>query len=125
MSSKIVCALGLAACAAALLSGCSQQTISSANHDANHDIGVVSRAASQAARDARPQVQKAALGARVTAALEAANLHGIRVDAAPDGVSLVGHVGSAADKQRALQIARDTLGPGKTVHSRLTVNGSS
>jgi osmotically-inducible protein OsmY len=110
---------------AGLLAGCSQRTINSANQDANHDISVVSHAADQAAKDARPQVQKAALGARVTTALVAANLHGIRVDAAPDGVTLVGHVASGAEKSRAMQIAQNTLGPGKTVHSRLTVTNGS
>ncbi len=111
--------------AAVLLAGCSQQTISSASHDAHHDVAVVGQAAHRAVKEAQPQVRKAALGARVTAALAAANLGDIRVDAAPDGVTLVGRVGSASDKKRALQIARDTLGPDKTVHSRLTVTGSS
>ena len=110
---------------AALLAGCSQQTINSANQDANHDVAVVSQAAQKAVKDAQPDARKAAIGARVTAALEAADLHGIRVDAAPDGVTLVGHVGSPADKQRALQIARDTLGAGKTVHSRLTAGSGA
>ena len=108
---------------ALLLAGCSQQTINSANHDAQHDITAVGQAASQAARDARPQLQKADLGARVTTALASANLHGIRVDAAPDGVTLVGRVRSQSDKQRAVQIARDTLGAGKVVRSRLVVGG--
>lgn len=114
-----LCLVGMSL--AALLTGCSQRTINSANQDAQHDVSAVTHAADQAAKDARPQLKKAALGARVTTALESANLHGIRVDAAPDGVTLVGHVKNAADQQRALQIARDTLGPGKVIHSRLSV----
>ena len=104
-----------------LLAGCSQQTLNSAQHDAQHDVGVVNQAAQQAAREAQPQLKKAGLGARVTAALQAADVHGVRVDAGPDGVTLVGHVARPADKARAVQIAHDTLGPGKAVRSRLTV----
>ncbi len=110
---------------AALLAGCSQQTINSASHDAHHDVAVVGQAAHQVAKHVQPQVRKAALGARVTAALAAAGLNGVRVDAGPDGVTLVGHVPDGSDKERATQIARDTLGPGKAVHSRLTVDGQS
>ena len=65
--------------------------------------------------------KKAGLGARVTAALQAADVHGVRVDAGPDGVTLVGRVARPADKARAVHIAQDTLGPGKAVRSRLTV----
>ena len=109
--------------AAALLAGCSQQTLDSAQHDAQRDVSVVNQQAQKAAREARPQLQKAGLGARVTAALQAADVHGVRVDAGPDGVTLVGRVETQADKRRAVHIAQDTLGQGKVVRSRLVVAG--
>lgn len=107
---------------AVLLTGCSQQTINSAQHDAQHDAAVVNHEANKAVQEAKPQLKKADLGARVTAALGVANIHGVRVDAAPDGVTLVGHTASQADKARAVQIAQDTLGPGKAVRSRIVVS---
>ena len=107
----------------ALLAGCSQQTLNSAQHDAQRDAAVVSREAQRAANHAGPQINKARLGGRVTAALQAADVRGVRVDAGPDGVTLVGRVDSQEAKARALHIAQDTLGPGKTVHSRIAVDG--
>jgi osmotically-inducible protein OsmY len=104
-----------------LLSGCSQRTINSANSDAQHDVTAISHAADKAAQEAKPQIKKLELGTRVSTALTAADLHGIHVEANPGGVSLVGHVKNASDKKRALQIAKDTLGPQKTVTDRLTV----
>ncbi len=92
------------------LAGCSQQTLDSAKQDTKHNINEV-----------KPQLAKLDLGARVTAALKAAGLNGIRVDAGTNGVSLHGTVGSAADKARAGRIAKDTLGPGKSVDNALTV----
>ncbi|MBV9849460.1 MAG: BON domain-containing protein [Armatimonadetes bacterium] len=108
---------------AAALAGCSQQTLSSAQHDVQHDITVANQAAKKAAAAARPQLKKAGLGAQVAAALQAADVHGVRVDAGPDGVTLVGRVDSPADKARAVHIAQDTLGPGKVVRSRIVVGG--
>ena len=105
----------------ALLAGCSQQTLNSAQHDAQRDAGAVSRAANKAAQQAAPQINKARLGGRVTAALSAADVHGVRVDAGPDGVTLVGQVDSQEAKARAVHIAQDTLGPGKAVRSRIVV----
>ena len=65
------------------------------------------------------------IGARVTAALKAnAQLpSGIRVDADADGngVKLRGSVNSEAQKSLAERIARDTLGPDKTVQNDLLV----
>lgn len=99
--------IGLAA-----LSGCSQQTLQSAQHDTQRNLAA-----------AQPQLAKLELGTRVTAALQAANVHGVRVDAGTNGVSLHGTVNSNAQKARAGQIARDTLGPSKTVSNQLQVSG--
>ncbi len=104
-----VTALCLAALAAA---GCSQQTIDSARHDTQKNI-----------ETAKPQLAKLELGSRVTAALASANVHGVRVDADTNGVSLHGTVNSAAQKARAGRIARDTLGPDKTVRNDIQVSG--
>jgi len=90
-----------------LLAGCSQQTLSSAGHDAQNDATIVSRETQRAARNAQPQVAKLRLGARVTAALEAVSLHGT--------------VDSADKKARAGRIARETLGPDKRVRNLLQV----
>jgi len=109
---------------AALLSGCSQQTLDSAQHDAQHNAAVLNQQAQEAERQARPQVDKLRLQSRVTAALTAANLSpAVHVRADADGVYLRGTVGSAQDKARAGQIARDTLGPDKKVRNQLQVNG--
>ena len=109
--------------ALALLGGCSQQTINSAQHDVQHDAAAVTQAAQKAALQAQPQLHKAGMGARVTAALQAADVHGVRVDAGPDGVTLVGQANSRADKERILRIAHETLGPGKIVRSRIMIAG--
>ncbi len=92
------------------LAGCSQRTLRSAQQDTRHNINEV-----------KPQLAKLDLGARVTAALKAAGLNGVRVDASANGVSLHGPVKSAADKARAGRIAKDTLGPDKSVDNALTV----
>ena len=92
------------------VAGCSRQTLDSAKQDTQHNINEV-----------KPQLAKLDLGARVTASLKAAGLSGVRVDASANGVSLHGTVKSAADKARAGRIAKDTLGPDKTVTNRLTV----
>ena len=60
--------------AAALMAGCSQQTLNSAQHDAQHDVAVVNQATQKAAKEAQPQIKIASLGARVTAALQAAGI---------------------------------------------------
>ncbi len=105
--SAIVVFFGLAAA----LSGCSQQTLNSAKQDTQRNIA-----------NAKPQIAKLELGSRVTAALAAANVHGVRVDADTNGVSLHGRVNSAAQGKRAVRIARDTLGPGKVVNNQLEIN---
>ena len=97
---------------AVALCGCSQQTLQSAQNDTQHNIAA-----------ARLQLAKLELGARVSAALGAANVHGIRVDARTNGVSLHGTVNSAAQKARAAQIARETLGPNKSVNNQIQVSG--
>lgn len=96
---------------AAALSGCSQQTLNSAKQDTQRNIA-----------NAKPQIAKLELGSRVTAALAAANVHGVRVDAGTNGVSLHGRVNSAAQEKRAVRIARDTLGPGKVVNNQLEIS---
>jgi osmotically-inducible protein OsmY len=109
---------------AAALTGCSQQTLDSAKNDAQRNAAVVNQQAQQAERQARPQLDKLKLQSRVTAALAAANLPTtIHVRADADGVYLRGMVDSAGNKKRAGQIARDTLGPDKTVHNQLQVSG--
>jgi len=119
----------LAVCSALIgfglvLTGCSQQTLESARHDAQHDATVVDQQAKQAERQARPQLDKLKLQSRVTAALAAANLPTtIHVRADTDGVYLRGTVNSAADAARAGRIARDTLGQDKTVHNQIQVSG--
>ena len=104
------------------LAGCSQQTLDSAQHDAQQDAAVVNRETQRAAKNAKPQLSKLHLGARVTAALQSADIHGIRVDADTNGVSLHGTVDTAAQKARAGRIARDTLGPEKTVDNQVQVS---
>ena len=94
------------------LPGCSQQTLDSAKQDTQRNL-----------QSAKPQLAKLELGSRVTAALQSADVHGVRVDADTDGVSLHGTVNSAAQKARAGRIARDTLGPGKTVKNDIRVSG--
>ena len=94
------------------LTGCSQQTLDSAKQDTQRNMTA-----------AKPQLAKLELGSRVTAALASANVHGVRVDADADGVSLHGTVNSAAQKARAGRIARDTLGPDKTVKNDIQISG--
>ena len=96
----------------AAVSGCSQQTIDSAKQDTQRNL-----------QNAQPQLAKLELGSRVTAALASANIHGVRVDAGTNGVSLHGTVNSAAQKARAGRIARDTLGPDKAVKNDIQVIG--
>ena len=103
--------------------GCSQQTISSAQNDAQHDIAVVNQQADKAVQEAKPQLKKADLGLRVTTALQTADIHGVRVDASTNGVQLRGIVDTSAEKSRAGQIAQDTLGPGHTVTNEIQVKG--
>ena len=124
MNSKSIAMMFSAFFALTALVGCSQQTISSAQHDAQHDAAVVNQQAQKAERQAQPQVDKLKLQSRVTTALAAANLPTtIHVRADTEGVYLRGTVGSAADKARAGQIARDTLGPDKKVRNQLQVSG--
>ncbi len=107
--------------------GCSQQTINSADKDTQHNIAVVNKQVDRIAKKAKPQLKKLDLGARVTTAIAAnQNLAGtdIRVDADTNGVSLRGTVKTAAQKTLAGQVARDTLGPGKTVTNALSVQGT-
>lgn len=101
--------------------GCSQQTINSAGHDATNDIQKLNQAANKAAAEAKPQLQKVDLGTRVTAALQAADIQNVRVDAGVKSVTLVGHVKDQKTAQRALSIAKNTLESTATVKSRLTV----
>jgi len=106
------------------LGGCSQQTLDSAKNDAQHNAAAVNQQAQHTERQARPQLDKLKLQSRVTTALAAANLPTtIHVRADADGVYLRGTVGSAGDKKRAGQIARDTLGPDKAVHNQIQVSG--
>ena len=118
-SAFILAFFGLAAA-----SGCSQQTLDSARQDAQHNAAVVSQQARLAERQARPQADKLKLQGRVTAALTAAGLSpAVHVRADVDGVYLRGTVNTAADKARAGQIARDTLGSSKKVHNQLQITG--
>jgi len=73
--------------------------------------------------EAKPQLDKLDLGARVTAALNAnANLpHTIRVDADTTGVRLRGTVNDAHQKALAGKVAQQTLPAGKVVKNELTV----
>lgn len=108
----------------AALAGCSQQTLDSAQQDAQRNAAVVNQQAQQAERQARPQIDKLKLQSRVTTALAAANLPTtIHVRADADGVYLRGTVNNGADKARAGRIARETLGPDKVVHNQIQVNG--
>jgi len=103
--------------------GCSQQTIDNANKDASHDINVAGQKLKQLGDEAKPQLDKLDLGARVTAALNAnANLpHTIRVDADTTGVRLRGTVNDAHQKALAGKVAQQTLPAGKVVKNELTV----
>ncbi len=93
-----------------LVSGCSQQTLSSARQDTQRNVEA-----------AKPSLAKFSLGGRVTAALAAANIRGVRVDADTNGVSLHGTVKTAAEKARAGRIAKETLGPEKHVSNQIQV----
>lgn len=117
------------------LAGCSQQTLNSAQKDTEHNVAVVNKTADQIAkqakpqldklnREVKPQLDKAGLGAKVQAALAVnENLQGsaIRVDADTGGVRLRGSVKTPAQKTLAERVARDTLGPDKTVTNELQV----
>jgi len=107
----------------AAAAGCSQQTLESAQQDAARNAEVVQREVNRAERKARPQVQKAQLGLRVTAALKANEKlpKTIRVDADEDGVKLRGTVETAAQKELAGRIARMTLSDDKRVTNDLEV----
>ena len=104
-----------------VLAGCSQQTLDSAKHDAGQDAAIVNRETQRAAKNAQPQMAKLRLGTRVTAALQSADIHSIRVDADTNGVSLHGTVDTASQKARAGRIAQDTLGPEKNVDNQIHV----
>ena len=106
-----------------LLSGCSQQTINSANQDASRDASAVSKSLQQAGQEVAPKLKAAGTGARVLAALRAnENLPStIRVDASPNGVRLRGTVHTASQKHLAGEIAKQTLGSGQSVSNQLTV----
>src|SRR4051794_18671234 len=95
---------------AVLGSGCSQQTINSASKDVSHNIQAANREVSKLGAQAKPQLNKLDLGARVTAALRAnANLpRTIRVDASVTGVRLRGAVHNADQKALAGKVARET-----------------
>ncbi len=108
------------------VTGCSQQTLNSAQNDAQHNANIVQREAKRAERKAKPQLDKLSLGARVTTAIAAnENLRGthIRADADTDGVKLRGTVKTGAQKTLAGRVAEDTLGPDKTVSNELKVTG--
>ena len=109
-----------------LAAGCSQQTISSAQQDAKHDVAVVDQKAAVVAQQIKPETQKLDLGGSVTTALQVnPNLpHTIRVDASPNGVRLRGYVHTAAQKHLAEQIAKQTVPAGKTVTNELAVKAS-
>jgi Putative phospholipid-binding domain. len=106
-------------CVGALAStGCSQQTLESAQEDAERNIQTVRR-------EAKPALKKLDNGGRVTAAIQANKQlpSTIRVDADTDGVKLRGTVKTAQQKDMAEQIARDTLGPDLKVVNDLKVSG--
>jgi osmotically-inducible protein OsmY len=110
-----------------VVAGCSQQTIQSADKDTQHNIQVLNHTVNQVAKDAKPQIKKLDLGARVTAAITAnQNLAGtnIRVDASTNGVRLRGTVKTPAQKALAGRVAQDTIGPGKTVTNALSIKGT-
>ena len=103
--------------------GCSQQTVQNADKDISHDVGVAGQELKKVGQEAKPQMEKLDLGARVTAALKAnANLPDtIRVDADTNGVRLRGTVQNPQQKALAGKIAQQTLPAGKTVENQLTV----
>lgn len=122
---RLTAALIAAAAAAAIAGGCSQQTIESATTDAAHNAQVIAREAHRAEQQARPQLKKLGLGGRVTAAIQAnQNLpHTIRVDASETGVTLRGTVKTAAQRDLAGKIARQTLSEQYSVKNELKVEG--
>ena len=103
--------------------GCSQETLNSAQKDAAKNTEIVQREANRAERKARPQMNRLKMGARVTAALQANEKlpRSIRVDASDTGVRLRGTVDTAAQKERAGRIARDTLSEDRSVSNELEV----
>ena len=115
----------VAALLLAALPGCSQQTLNSAQSDANYNAAVISRKAQEAEKRARPEFAKADLQGRVQTALAVAHLPStVHVRADAGGVYLRGTVNGRQDKARAGQIARDTLGPDKAVHNEIQVSGN-
>ena len=127
----------------ALLAGCSQETINSAQRDISQNTENVKKEVARAEKKAAPviaaakpvtdaikregaeKIEQAKIGGRVLAALRAnENLPStIRVDAAPDakGVTLRGKVRSSEEKRLAEKVARATVGEEKSVKNDLTV----
>jgi osmotically-inducible protein OsmY len=107
-----------------MVCGCSQQTINSANHDAQTDAKAVQRDAQRAEKTIDPEAKSLDWGARVSAAINLnANLpKTIRVDASPNGVRLKGSVRTKSQKTLAARVAKDTLPPDKSVENGLTVD---
>jgi osmotically-inducible protein OsmY len=110
----------------ALWCGCSQQTVQSADKDISHNINTAGQEVKKIGAEAKPQLDKLDLGARVTAALRAnANLpDSIRVDADTNGVRLRGTVRNPRQKALAGKIAQQTLPEGKVVSNQLAVKAS-
>ena len=107
-----------------VLTGCSTQTTTSAANDAHNAVAVVNQKVDQAVIEAKPKLNALDIGARVTAAIKVnQNLANtaIRVDASATGVRLRGSVANRRQKKLAVQVAKDTLGPGDTVEDDLSV----
>ena len=124
MRSSILRAIPAVVMALMLLSGCSKQTVNSAQNDLSNDITSANQSANQAAASVAPKMDALELGTRVTAAIDASSKlpHSqIRVDAQQGSVRLRGKVDTSAQKQLAGKIASDTVGPGQTVDNELTV----
>lgn len=106
-----------AALVAALLAGCSPETVEGVKRDTVRNAETVRR-------EAKPALTKLNLGGRVTAALQANERlpHTIRVDASETGVTLRGKVKTAEQKTLAGRIARQTLSDDKTVKNEIKVS---
>jgi hypothetical protein len=110
-----------------VVSGCSHQQTQAADAGFQHGVAVANQKVDQEVKESKPKLSALELGARVTTALQVnQNLphDSIRVDASPTGVRLRGTVTTKRQKLLATQVAKDTLGPGKTVDDELTVKGS-
>lgn len=105
-----------AAVALAVLSGCNPQDAS----ELKQDTGKLAETAGKVAESAGKASVNAGLAAKVNSHLllhKGVDISGLHIEADKGHVTVSGHVGSAAEKQRVLVIVRDTAGVEKMTDS--------